>query len=66
MKQVIDKCYCRGMQLKNKKTGVIIVGGAPTDNEEYKLIGRQYDMLYYHFELTFSETISCFSHRCIF
>ncbi|WP_409336403.1 flavodoxin family protein [Eubacterium sp. F2] len=45
LKQVIDKCYCRGMQLKNKKTGVIIVGGAPTDNEEYKLIGRQFEFM---------------------
>ena len=27
LKQVIDKCYCRGMQLKGKKAGVIVAGG---------------------------------------
>ena len=39
--QVFTNCYF----LKNKKTGVIIVGGAPTDNEEYKLIGRQFECM---------------------
>ena len=28
-KLVIDKCYCRGMQLKEKKVGLIVVGGSP-------------------------------------
>lgn len=42
MKLVIDKCYCRGLQLKGKKVGVIIVGGSPTDNEQYRLIRGQF------------------------
>ena len=40
MKQIIDKCYCRGMQLKEKKIGVIVVGGSPTDNIQYELIAN--------------------------
>ena len=32
LKQVIDKCYCRGLQLKEKKIGLIVVGGSPLDN----------------------------------
>ena len=27
LKLIIDKCYCRGLQLKNKKVGTIVVGG---------------------------------------
>ena len=42
MKLVIDKCYCRGLQLKGKKAGVIIVGGSPTDAEQYRLIRGQF------------------------
>lgn len=32
LKLVIDKCYCRGLQLKGKKVGIIVTGGAPVDN----------------------------------
>ena len=42
LKMVIDKCYCRGMQLKDKKVGVIIVGGSPVDDEQYSLIRGQF------------------------
>ena len=28
LKLIIDKCYCRGLQLKNKKVGTIVVGGS--------------------------------------
>ena len=45
MKLVIDKCYCRGMQLKNKKVGVIVVGGSPVDNEQYRLIRGQFSCI---------------------
>lgn len=45
LKQVIDKCYCRGMQLKGKKTGVIVVGGSPLDNVQYELIQRQFECI---------------------
>ena len=45
IKQVIDKCYCRGLQLKNKKVGVIVVGGSTTDNIQYELIHKQFDCM---------------------
>lgn len=45
LKKIIDKCYCRGMKLKGKKVGVIIVGGSPTDNIQYKLIHKQFDCM---------------------
>ena len=45
MKQIIDKCYCRGMQLKEKKIGVIVVGGSPTDNIQYELIRKQFECM---------------------
>ncbi len=45
LKLIIDKCYCRGLQLKNKKVGVIIVGGSPIDNIQYELIGKQFDCM---------------------
>ena len=38
LKLIIDKCYCRGMQLKNKKVGTIVVGGSPVDSIQYELI----------------------------
>ncbi len=45
LKLVIDKCYCRGLQLKNKKVGVIIVGGAPTDSIQYEIMNKQFDCM---------------------
>lgn len=45
MKQIIDKCYCRGMQLKEKKIGVIVIGGSPTDNIQYELIRKQFECM---------------------
>ena len=42
LKLIIDKCYCRGMQLKGKKTGLIVVGGSPVDNIQYELIRKQF------------------------
>lgn len=42
MKMVIDKCYCRGLQLKGKKAGVIVVGGSAVDNVQYRLIRDQF------------------------
>lgn len=35
LKLIIDKCYCRGLQLKNKKVGTIVVGGSPVDSIQY-------------------------------
>ena len=45
LKLVIDKCYCRGLQLKGKKTGVIVVGGSPVDSVQYELIRKQFDCM---------------------
>lgn len=45
MKLVIDKCYCRGALLKGKKIGVILVGGASTDDEQYPLIQKQFECM---------------------
>lgn len=48
LKLIIDKCYCRGLQLKGKKVGVIIVGGSPTDNIQYQLIEQQFQCMAQH------------------
>ena len=45
MKMVIDKCYCKGALLKNKKAGIIVVGGAETYDKQYKLIKSQFDCI---------------------
>lgn len=45
LKLVIDKCYCRGAQIKGKKVGVLIVGGSPVDAEQYKIIQSQFDCI---------------------
>lgn len=45
LKLVIDKCYCRGVQLKNKKVGVISVGGSPVDSIQYELINKQFNCM---------------------
>lgn len=45
LKLVIDKCYCRGLLLKNKKVGIIVVGGSPVDSIQYELISKQFDCM---------------------
>lgn len=45
LKTIIDKCYCRGMQLKGKKIGVAVVGGAPVDSIQYRLIREQFECM---------------------
>ena len=42
LKLIIDKCYCRGLRLKNKKIGTIVVGGSPVDSVQYELIDKQF------------------------
>lgn len=42
LKLIIDKCYCKGAQLKGKKIGTIVCGGADTSNMEYQLIRDQF------------------------
>ena len=58
LKQVIDKCYCRGMQLKGKKTGLIVVGGSPVDNIQYELIRKQFDCMadYLSWDMLFQKS----------
>lgn len=58
LKLVIDKCYCRGLQLKNKKVGVIIVGGSPIDSIPYELICKQFDCMagYLSWEMLFQKS----------
>lgn len=60
LKTLIDKCYCRGAQLKGKKVGVIIVGGASTDNEQYDLIKKQFDLMaaYLSWDIKFFKKFS--------
>ena len=45
LKLIIDKCYCRGLQLKNKKVGTIVVGGSPVGSIQYELIDKQFDCM---------------------
>lgn len=58
LKTVIDKCYCRGAYLKGKKIGLILCAGAPTDDEEYGLIKRQFELIseYLSWNLEFTKT----------
>lgn len=45
LKLVIDKCYCRGAQLKGKKIGVFVPGGSPVDAVQYELIKSQFECM---------------------
>ena len=45
LKLIIDKCYCRGMQMKGKKVGILIVGGATVDNVQHDLIKKQFECI---------------------
>lgn len=58
LKQVIDKCYCRGVQLKGKKIGIIIVGGSPVDNIQYELIRKQFECMadYLSWDILFQKS----------
>lgn len=60
LKTLIDKCYCRGAQLKGKTVGVVVVGGAATDNEQYDIIKRQFDCMakFLNWDLRFFESFS--------
>lgn len=60
IKTVIDKCYCKGASLKGKKIGLIIVGGASTDNVQYDLIGKQFECIaqYLNWDIVFYNKYS--------
>ena len=58
LKLIIDKCYCRGLQLKNKKVGTIVVGGSPVDSIQYELIDKQFDCMadYLSWDMLFQKS----------
>ncbi len=60
LKLVIDKCYCKGVQLKGKDVGFIVIGGAPTDNVQYELINKQFECMaqYLNWNIKFSKKYS--------
>ena len=60
LKLIIDKCYCRGLKLKNKKVGTIVVGGSPVDSIQYELIDKQFDSFVGY---AFSKILLCNSER---
>ena len=58
LKLIIDKCYCRGLKLKNKKVGTIVVGGSPVDRIQYELIDKQFDCMakYLSWDMLFQKS----------
>ena len=58
LKLIIDKCYCRGLQLNNKKVGTIVVGGSPVDSIQYELIQKQFDCMahYLSWDMLFQKS----------
>ena len=58
LKLIIDKCYCRGLQLKNKKVGTIVVGGSPVDSIQYELIDKQFSCMakYLSWDIIFQKS----------
>ena len=64
LKAVLDRMYMQGMvNLKKKKQiGVITVGGADLDDEEYDLISRQFRCIadYLDWSIVINESISAY------
>lgn len=60
LKLIIDKCYCRGAQLKGKKIGLLVVGGASTEDSQYTLIRSQFECMakYLSWDILFSKVFS--------
>lgn len=60
LKTLIDKCYCKGANLKNKKIGTILVGGAAASDGQYDLIKTQFDCMakYLSWEVLFNVAYS--------
>ena len=58
LKLVIDKCFCRSMQLNGKKVGILVVGAAPVEDMQYKLISTQFDCIAKHlsWEVVFQKS----------
>lgn len=60
LKLVLDKCYCRGMQLKGKKVGMIVIGGSPVSDDGYRLIREQFQCIanYLEWNIRFHKDFS--------
>ena len=60
LKLVIDKCYCKGLHLKNKKVGVIVVGADLVGSVQYELIHKQFKCMadYLSREMLFQKSYS--------
>ena len=60
LKLIIDKCYCKGLHLKNKKVGVLVVGAAPVGNIQYELIDKQFQCMadYLSWDVLFMKSYS--------
>jgi multimeric flavodoxin WrbA len=58
LKLIIDKCYCRGLHMKNKKVGTIVVGGSPVDSIQYELIDKQFGCMakYLSWDMIFQKS----------
>lgn len=60
LKLIIDKCYCKGLLLKNKEVGVIIVGAASVGSTQYELINKQFKCIadYLSWNMLFQKSYS--------
>lgn len=64
MKTVVDKFYCKDepFRQQKKKLGIVAVGAAGPDDQEYRLIREQFDCICSHlgWDLIFSHSVSAF------
>ena len=60
LKLIIDKCYCKGLHLNNKKGGVIVVGAARVGSIQYELINKQFQCMadYLFWDMLFIKSYS--------
>ena len=60
LKLIIDKCYCKGLHLKNKKVGILVVGAAPVGSIQYELINKQFQCMadYLSWDMLFMKSYS--------
>ena len=60
LKLIIDKCYCKGLLLKNKKAGILVVGAAPVGSIQYELIDKQFQCMadYLSWDVLFMKSYS--------
>ncbi len=60
LKLIIDKCYCKGLHLKNKKVGVLVVGADSVDSIQYELINKQFQCMadYLSWDMWFMKSYS--------